>query len=96
MFIRRHEYTPIAQVVLGFILTADDFRLCADTATTVIEAVIIFMLFTWAVVWKILPTMAEMSAVAMSAQRGKSRVVEIQAKTARALGMCERHVWPKT
>ena len=39
MFIRRHDYTPIAPVVLAFIVTAGDFRLGVDTAATAITTV---------------------------------------------------------
>ena len=37
---RRHEYTPIARVVLASTLTDTDVPLCADTSTTAIAAVI--------------------------------------------------------
>ena len=39
MYRCRHEHTPIARVVLAFIVTAGDFRLGADTAATTITAV---------------------------------------------------------
>ena len=69
MFIRRHEHTPIARVVLAFIVTAGDFRPGADIAATAITAVFLFVPSTPAVVQVILPTTALMIIEAVSTHR---------------------------
>ena len=60
---RRHEYTPIARVVLAFIITAGDLRLRTDTTATAITAVFFLVPSTPAVVQVILPTTAPMVIV---------------------------------
>ena len=79
MFIRTHEYTPIAWVVLAFIVTTGVFRLGADGHHRR------FPLCFFHTGSGVNHPTHDADGVSLSAQSGTSRVVRVKASTTRVV-----------